>query len=140
LPGAAERLELVALDLEKSSESDFLNAVKGCTHVLHTASPFYLNATTVDELVKPAVHGTLGVLKAAAATPSVRSVVVTSSLASVISSEDKPKDYVYKEQDWNNPDTAGIYPKSKTLAEKAAWDFHAQEKDRSWSLCTVSIS
>jgi dihydroflavonol-4-reductase len=140
LPGAKERLELVKLDLEKSTEEEFLAAVQGCTHVLHTASPFYLNAKTEEELIGPAVKGTMGVLRAAAKTPSVKSVVVTSSVASISGAAGLPDDHVYSDKDWNDPAIAGAYSKSKTLAEKAAWEFWNGLEGPKFTLCTINPS
>jgi nucleoside-diphosphate-sugar epimerase len=136
LPGAAERLELVKLDLEKSEESEFSAAVAGVALIAHTASPFPSKAPKDEnELIKPAIQGTLGVLKAALGSPTVRRIVVTSSVAAV--GEDG--DAVRGEKDWTDLKTAAAYPKSKTMAEQAAWAFY-KEKKPTWSLCTVNPS
>ena len=135
LAGASERLELIALDLEKSSQEEFDKAVEGCTLVAHTASPFpAIEPKHEDELIKPAVNGTLSVLRAAAKASTVKKVVVTSSVAAVGESGDKTRG----EKDWTDlTKPTGAYVKSKTLAEKAAWDFVAENKP-SWSLCTIN--
>ena len=86
LPGAAERLELVEANLLDAS--CWAAVVKGCSHVLHVASPAPAKLPkNEDELVKPAVEGTTNVLKAAHAA-GVRRVVVTSSNASVAHGHD----------------------------------------------------
>ncbi|KAF3491615.1 NADPH-dependent methylglyoxal reductase GRE2 [Arthroderma uncinatum] len=104
--------------------------------VIHTASPFHFRAVDAqNELLAPALNGTKGILHAIKkSAPSVKRVVVTSSLAAMFDVA-KPGDYVYSEADWNpikedevdkNP-TFG-YRGSKTFAEKAAWDFIEKEK------------
>ena len=122
LPHAAERLELVEADLE--SEAAFDRVVDGAAAVLHTASPYSLEvADPQRDLVDPAVHGTRNVLAACARSPSVERVVLTSSMAAVT---DEPEhDYVLTEADWNQHSSLkrNPYYYSKTLAERAAWEF-----------------
>eukprot|EP00469_Lotharella_globosa_P003609 CAMPEP_0167791286 /NCGR_PEP_ID=MMETSP0111_2-20121227/11844_1 /TAXON_ID=91324 /ORGANISM="Lotharella globosa, Strain CCCM811" /LENGTH=376 /DNA_ID=CAMNT_0007683923 /DNA_START=87 /DNA_END=1217 /DNA_ORIENTATION=+ len=142
LPGAAERLELVALDLLKSGPEGFEAAVAGCTYVLHTASPYPLSSPkTEDELVRPAVEGTLSVLRACAATPSVKRVVVTSSCAAIAYGHRGPIGAEkYNEDTWSEDANMGLdeaYMKSKTMAEKAAWAFMKEEK-RGFALTAVN--
>ena len=127
LPGASERLELVAADLLRQGAFD--GAAQGCDAVLHTASPYVLDAKDPQrDLIDPAVMGTRNVLGAAAKSPSVRRVVVTSSMAAIT---DEPEgDHVLTESDWNEKSSLDRNPYyySKTLAERAAWDFVASEK------------
>ena len=79
LPGAGDRLELVAADLLNASSYD--SAVAGCSYVIHAASPYILDAKDPErDLVEPAVRGTENVLAACAKSPSVQRVVVTSSM------------------------------------------------------------
>ncbi|MGB3437778.1 MAG: NAD-dependent epimerase/dehydratase family protein [Actinophytocola sp.] len=73
-----------------------------------------------DELVRPAVDGTLRVLRAAGGA-GVKRVVLTSSIAAIVSWY--RDDTVRTEADWSDVDHSPAYAKSKTLAEKAAWDF-----------------
>ena len=78
-------------------------------------------------LIKPAVEGTLSVLRACRK-HKVKRVVVTSSIASILDTHpDKtPDDDVYNEDHWSDPDRPGgmsAYAKSKVMAEKAAWDY-----------------
>jgi nucleoside-diphosphate-sugar epimerase len=140
LPGAAERLELVALDL--NDETQFDRVVEGVDLIAHTASPFPAsNPKHEDELIKPAVNGTLGILRAALKVPSVRAIVITSSVAAVGEGQSvigEPQ-HVRGENDWANVDKAIPYSKSKALAEKAAWDFW-NEKGKPWTLCTINPS
>jgi nucleoside-diphosphate-sugar epimerase len=116
-----EALELVEADLLK--EATWEPAVAGCEYVLHVASPF-LTKTPKNEsdLIKPAVEGTMSVLKACSKHP-VKHVVVTSSIAAVMSCKDASKKE-YTESDWPVLETVPAYNKSKTLAEKEAWKFY----------------
>jgi len=146
LPHAAERLEIVELDLLQSSPADFERAVLGCTLVAHTASPVSLARVPEEQLVKPAVEGTLAVLRAvaSAAGANVRSVVVTASVASVVSGyspEEEDQHGPFSEKDWSKVESSHGYAKSKTLAERAAWDFwRSLGSSPSWSLSTVNPS
>ena len=118
LPAA---VELVEADLDR--DEGWAEAVAGVDCVQHVASPFPAGVPGhEDELIRPAVDGTLRVLRAAAGSGSVRRVVLTSSIAA-INSGHEPSDKVYSERDWSNPDRSAPYPKSKTLAERAAWEF-----------------
>jgi nucleoside-diphosphate-sugar epimerase len=111
--------DVVTADL--SRDDGWAEAVDGCDHVLHVASPFPRNAPrTEDEIVRPAVDGTLRVLRAAA-NAGVRRVVMTSSLVAVSSGH--PNGPVRTEADWAVVGRSTPYSRSKTLAELAAWDF-----------------
>ncbi|PIO70110.1 NAD dependent epimerase/dehydratase family protein [Teladorsagia circumcincta] len=120
-----DRLELVEADLLK--EDCWKSVVSGCDYVLHIASPFPIvsDATCVDI----AVTGTLNVLRAVSKEPSVKKVVLTSSCAAV--NEGHPQDRAFDETSWTDVDSPLVdyYAKSKTLAEKAAWDFLDSIKD-----------
>ncbi len=120
-----DRLELVEADL--TSDAGWDRAVAGCSYVLHVASPFPAERPDDEmELIGPAVEGTRRVLAACARTKgAVRRVVLTSSVAAVAYGHDKPAGRVLTEEDWSDPDGCEPYPKSKTLAERAAWDFVA---------------
>jgi len=124
MPGA-ERLTLVAADL---MAPDPFSAHMDVDVVLHLASPYVINVRDPQrDLVDPAVQGTLSMLQAAAANPRVKRVVLTSSFAAVT---DSPEDQVLTEADWNLTSSLSRNPYyySKTLAERAAWDFAAREK------------
>jgi dihydroflavonol-4-reductase len=117
---ANERLEIVAADLEQDPGWD--EAMKGVEYVLHIASPFPLfEPENEDDLIAPAVHGTLRVLRAAHQAKVKRVVQVSSNAA--ISSGHHGENKTFTEEDWTYLDKVGAYPKSKTLAELAAWDF-----------------
>ena len=127
--GAAEpgaRLTMFRADL--GQDAGWAEAVAGCDYVLHVASPF---PSTVpkdeNELIGPARDGALRVLRAAR-DAGVKRVVLTSSFAA-IGYGAKDRTTAFTEQDWTNLDdpTVQPYPRSKTIAERAAWDFIAQE-------------
>jgi dihydroflavonol-4-reductase len=125
LPGA-ERLELVAADLNTPGAFDAYTI--DVDYVLHTASPYVLDAKDAQaDLVDPAVRGTLSMLEAAAKSPSVKRVVLTSSMAAVT---DEPDGRVLTEADWNDKSslTRNPYYFSKAEAERAAWAFMEEHK------------
>ena len=115
------QLELFEADLLKPETLDA--AIEGCDYVVHTASPFP-DKEPKDEniLIKPAVEGTLAVMRAAQK-HKVKRVVITSSVAAIMMHTDANKKDVYDESDWSELEACKAYEKSKTLAEKAAWDF-----------------
>jgi nucleoside-diphosphate-sugar epimerase len=118
---ALQRLELVEADLAR--DEGWGDAVAGCTYVHHVASPFPNKVPEhEDELIKPAVDGTLRVLQAAS-DAGVKRVILTSSLAAVSGGHPPDDSRVFTEDDWSIVDRCPPYPKSKTLAERAAWDF-----------------
>jgi dihydroflavonol-4-reductase len=112
-------LEVAAADL--TADEGWSAAAASCEEVHHVASPM-IQPKDPDELIVPARDGTLRVLRAAR-DAGARRVVLTSSFAAVGYSP-KP-DAEYTEADWTDPDMPGLpaYPRSKTLAERAAWDF-----------------
>jgi dihydroflavonol-4-reductase len=121
----AEHLHLVAADL---TDADPFTAHADVDAVMHMASPYSVDVNDPQtDLVDPAVEGTLSMLRAAAAHPRVKRVVLTSSFAAVT---DEPPDRVLTEADWNTQSSLArnSYYYSKTLAERAAWDFVTREK------------
>jgi dihydroflavonol-4-reductase len=120
-----DRLSCVAADLEK--DAGWADAVAGCEHVLHVASPFPLGIPKhEDELIVPAREGTLRVLRAAR-DASVKRVVLTSSFAA-IGYGHGPRQTPFDETSWSDLSAhVFAYAKSKTLAEHAAWDFIADQ-------------
>ena len=122
----AERLSFFAADLE--SDAGWREAVTGCDYVLHVASPFPATVPKhEDELIVPAREGALRVLRAAR-DAGVKRVVLTSSFAAVGYGH-APQSAPFNETNWTNPAGSDVsaYVKSKTLAERAAWDFIARE-------------
>ncbi|HVZ86683.1 MAG TPA: aldehyde reductase [Polyangia bacterium] len=120
-----DRLQVVAADLEK--EAGWPEAVAGCAYVMHVASPFPRTLPKhEDELIVPARDGAIRVLRAAR-DAGVKRVVMTSSFAAIGYGHPGPE-AVYDETMWSDA-TADIAPyvKSKTISERAAWDFIATE-------------
>ena len=132
------RLELVCVDLLK--DEGWRDAVRGCEIVLHLASPFPAEEPKrEDDLILPAREGTLRVLRAAHAA-DVKRVVVVSSTAAVAAGH-AGENRIFTESDWTNVEKAGAYPKSKTLAERAAWDFiRSAENTNRMELVSVNPS
>src|SRR5215471_17128477 len=121
-----ERLSFVAADLEK--DAGWAEAVTGCEYVLHVASPLPPKEPKhEDELIVPAREGSLRVLRAAR-DAGVKRVVLTSSFAA-IGYGHAPQDAPFNETSWTDPNGHDVLPyaKSKTLAERAAWEFIAAE-------------
>jgi nucleoside-diphosphate-sugar epimerase len=123
---AGARVSFVAANLE--ADAGWPEAVAGCDFVLHVASPFPADIPKdEDELIGPARNGALRVLTAARGA-GVKRVVLTSSFAAIgygHPSQAKPFD----ETSWTDPTGSGVAPyvRSKTLAERAAWDFIREE-------------
>lgn len=117
-----DRLEVVVADLD--ADAGWPEAMAGCRHVLHIASP--LGQASETSLVETAVEGTLRVLKAAV-DAGVSRVVLTSSTAACTPGKAIPR--AIDENDWTNPDEPGLsdYRRSKAIAERAAWDFMADK-------------
>jgi len=134
---AGDRLALVAADLNADEGWD--EAVAGCDYVLHVASPFPpVQPKDPDELIVPAREGTLRVLRASL-DRGVRRVVVTSSSAAVRNSGIALPRRPLTEDDWTDPDNPGLtpYARSKTVAERAAWDL-VRERDQASRLAVVN--
>lgn len=131
-----DRLSFVRADL--LADAGWAEAARGCRYVMHVASPYpMLMPKNPDDLIRPAREGTLRVLKAAADAGAERAVV-TSSVAAVASG--RPDKTRFDESDWTDIDapSTSAYAKSKTLAERAAWDFVAE--DGRLQLTTVNPS
>ena len=131
LHGATEfddaRLAVVKADL--SSDEGWAEAVAGCEYVLHVASPTLRDGGASEaEMVSAAVGGVLRVLRAAR-DAKVRRVVLTSASGAVAYGHPRKQTRPYTEEDWTNVDSREVapYQKSKTLAERAAWQFIAEE-------------
>ena len=131
-PGAGD-LTFVQADLEK--DTGWAEAMAGVTAVVHTASPFPITQPKDPAtLIRPAVEGTERVLKAAAAAGITR-IVLTSSTVAVLN--DSKPDSLQDEADWCNlhHPAATAYAKSKTLAERSAWEV---AKARGLKLTTIN--
>lgn len=124
---ANDRLEIVVAGL--NADTGWHEACSNCSGVLHVASPFPSQSPKDDdELVRPARDGALRVL-VAAREANVRRVVVTSSTAAVAYGNGGRHE-PFTEADWSDANVttdSSAYERSKTIAERAAWDWHARE-------------
>jgi dihydroflavonol-4-reductase len=122
---AGDRLSFIAADL--GADTNWPEAVAGCEYVLHVASPTPLKEyKNEDELIIPAREGVLRVLRVAR-DAGVKRVVLTSAFGA-IGMGHKPQKEPFTEKDWTNIKSGlPAYQKSKTLAERAAWDFIKRE-------------
>ena len=121
-----DALEFVVADLTR--DDGWADAVVGVDTVLHVASPVRPGKVAdEDELINPAVDGTLRVLRAAR-DAGVRRVVLTSAFHAVGFGHPHAHDR-FTEDDWSPIDGPGVdaYGRSKILSERAAWEFVASE-------------
>jgi nucleoside-diphosphate-sugar epimerase len=117
-----EDLSIVRADLNE--DAGWPEAMAGSRYLMHVASPFPRQPPKhEDELIVPARDGTLRVLEAAVES-GVETIVMTSSVAAVGYGHPGPTDRTFTEDDWTQP-VKGVapYEKSKTHAERAAWDY-----------------
>ncbi|KAJ3669248.1 hypothetical protein LUZ60_011198 [Juncus effusus] len=127
LDGSSERLHLLKAELLQEGSFDAI--INGCDGVFHVASPVQVTFTDPQsELIDPAVKGTLNVLKSCAKSPSVKRVVVTSSMAAVTHNGKTINPETVVDESWfSSPEFCEQsnlwYHLSKTLAEQAAWKF-----------------
>jgi nucleoside-diphosphate-sugar epimerase len=124
-------LEVVVADL--GNDAGWPQAVDGCTYVLHVASPFpTAQPDDPDELIVPARDGTLRVLRAAL-DAGVERVVVTSSVAAIRNTRSEPGPGPRTEEHWTDAENTALspYTRSKTIAERAAWDLVRERGEES---------
>ncbi|SKB55954.1 NAD-dependent epimerase/dehydratase family protein [Sphingopyxis flava] len=120
------RLRFFAADLEQ--DAGWAEAMAGCSHVAHVASPFPIDVPSdADALVVPAREGALRALRFAKAA-GVQRFVLTSSMAAIAYGHGKGRD-LYDEADWTNLDDPKVmpYPRSKTVAERSAREWARAE-------------
>ena len=117
---STENLNIFTFDLNDDQGWD--QGMEGCDYLLHVASPIALENHDEDFFVKPAVAGVKRAMKFAKK-HNVKKVVLTSSVAAIFETMETKS--FYDETDWSDPENPAIshYSKSKTLAEKAAWEF-----------------
>ena len=123
------RLEIAELDLNR--DDGWEAALQNTTALLHTASPFPLaQPKNEDDVIRPAVEGTQRALSAALAS-GLKRVILTSSTVAITNRKLADGQNAYNENDWTDVDSAMAtpYAKSKTLAERAAWDFVAEHPE-----------
>ncbi len=130
------------VELSLDSDAGWNDATAGVAVLIHSASPFPLVIpANEDELIRPAVDGTLRALRAAKNT-GVKRVILTSSNAAIFG-RDLPKGAkAFDETMWtdvDHPIGRAAYRKSKTLAERAAWDFVKNEAPE-MALTTINPS
>ena len=116
------------IEADLTNDLNWDKAVENCDYVLHVASPIFLRIPKhEDEMIRPAVDGTIRVLKAAR-DAGVKRVVMTSNFGAVGYSH-TDTNTIITEACWTDPNEKdlSIYNKSKVLAEKAAWDFMEKE-------------
>jgi len=127
-PAAINALSFVELDL--LSDDGWTEALQGIDVLMHTASPFTIDKVKDENvLIRPAVDGTLRALRAAHAA-GVKRVILTSSVAAIEGVELGQGATAHDETNWtdvSSPLGSDPYTKSKTLAERAAWDYIANE-------------
>ncbi len=125
--GSADGLDFATADLMK--DDGWAGALKGSSSVLHVASPFpSTNPKSDDELVKPARDGALRVLTAARNAGAKR-VVMTSSIGAIAYGHGG-RTIPFTEADWTdatNLNDSSAYERSKTIAERSAWDWIHRE-------------
>ncbi|MBS0482286.1 MAG: NAD-dependent epimerase/dehydratase family protein [Proteobacteria bacterium] len=123
---AGDRLSFVVADL--SSDDGWAQAAQGCTYAFHGASPTPSGSQVLeDDWIRPAVEGNLRVLRAAR-DAGVKRVVLTSAFGAIGAGHDKSLGRPFVETDWSDlGGNIAPYQKSKTLAERASWEFIARE-------------
>ncbi|MBZ4187903.1 SDR family oxidoreductase [Niabella beijingensis] len=126
--GITDQHRLTFVEADLMDDENWQAAVTDCTYVLHVASPIFLRLPKQeDEMIRPAVEGTLRVLRAAR-NAGVKRVVMTSNFGAVGYSH-TDRNTLITEESWTSPDQKGLsaYNRSKVLAEHAAWDFIKKE-------------
>jgi len=129
------KLEFCKLDLLHDEGWD--EAAFDCDYLLHVASPFTIAEPKRESLlIDPALEGTIRALNASKKSSKVKKVVLTSSMAAIAYGHHKQ---LCTPQDWTDTTkNVGAYVKSKTIAEKAAWDFVHNDNDHSFSMTTIN--
>ena len=132
-----DNLEFCELDL--LSDDGWDDAIKGCEFLMHVASPFInIEPKDENEYIRPAVDGTIRALNAAKSA-GIKRVVLTSSMVSMLENADKSINV--DAESWTNVKAKNVsaYSKSKTLAERAAWEFiSGQTDDKPMELSVVN--
>lgn len=133
LPGASERLKIFNADLNEPDS--FKPAIKGCIGVFHLAHPMEFQGDEPEETVtNRAVQGVIGILKTCLELKTVKRIVLTSSVSTIIGQNSSNIDEVLDENSWTDVDflracdatmnvNISTYPVSKALSEKAALEF-----------------
>ncbi|WP_261810625.1 SDR family oxidoreductase [Levilactobacillus humaensis] len=126
--GVQDLSQVSVVEADLTHDAHWADVMAGATYVIHVASPTP-NRVFKDEneMIRPAVNGVRRVLTAAR-DAGVKRVVLTSAYGAIFAGHSH-RTTPYTEKDWSNLVAKGIHPyqKSKTLAERAAWDFIATE-------------
>lgn len=132
-----ELLRFFAADLE--NDAGWAEAMAGCSHVAHVASPFPVGAPSDEELIVPAREGALRALRFARGAGVERFVLTSSVAAIAYGHPGEPR--TYTEADWTDVTApkVGAYIKSKTIAERAARDWMTAEGG-AMEFCSVNPS
>ncbi len=128
-----EKLEFCKLNLLEDEGWD--DAASDCDYLLHIASPCFIEEPNDEQqLIEPALEGTLRALRAAQKS-KVKKVVLTSSMGSMAYGHNKT---ICDQTDWTDiSKDVGAYIKSKTIAEKGAWDFVNNHSCVSFTMTTI---
>ncbi|KAM6493011.1 D-lactaldehyde dehydrogenase [Amanita muscaria] len=143
-----DKFELVVVE-DITKDDAFDESVKGVEAIIHAASPVTFDVDDPNELIEPAVNGTVGILNSAVKNcPDVRRIIVIASEASIYRESNEL--LVLNEKDWNDEvierveqlgrNASGLdkYRAAKTLAEKAAWAFyHERQSQLNWDLVVI---
>jgi nucleoside-diphosphate-sugar epimerase len=135
----ASRLEFAMLNL--LSDDGWDEAMQGARYLLHIASPVPRQPPKDPaELIEPARAGALRALRAASAA-GIERTVMTSSIAAIAAGHKRSADSLFDENDWSDlSGKMGAYERSKTVAEKAAWDFMEDVKAEGSVMELVTIN
>ncbi|MFK7753525.1 MAG: NAD-dependent epimerase/dehydratase family protein [Sedimentitalea sp.] len=126
-PASLDHMSLVALDL--TTDAGWDTAMQGADVMMHTASPVPIRQPKDPQVtIRPAVDGAMRAVRAARAA-GIRRVIMTSSIAAVSGTDLPMGKTVYDEDDWTDLNQPRLtpYTQSKTLAERAVWDWQKDE-------------
>ncbi|KAI8028080.1 hypothetical protein LOK49_LG02G00598 [Camellia lanceoleosa] len=135
LPGTSEKLQ--NFNVDPALPESFDDAIQGCIGVFHVAHPIDFEDKEPKEVkTQRAINATLGILKACLKSKTVKRVIYTSSVSTIILNG-KGLDVLDKRH-WSDIDFVrslnrygASYIISKTLTEKAALEF---VKNMDWIL------
>ncbi|THU78801.1 NAD(P)-binding protein [Dendrothele bispora CBS 962.96] len=144
------KLGLVVIGDDMGKTGAFDEAVQGVDAVIHTAASVHLNAKEPREIINPAVRGVTGIMESLLKYgTSVKRLVITSSCAAICAFSTVP--VTLSEENWNDEHVKeceekgkdasplAMYAASKTLAEKAGWEFYEKHKSElNWDLCFIN--
>lgn len=135
--------KLTIFQADLLDQGSFDAAMKDCELVFHTASPFIMSGfeDANEALVKPAKEGTRNVLNSVDRTPTVKRVVLTSSVTAIYGDAADSRNVangIFTEEHWNTTSSVDHQPYmySKTVAEREAWSMHSQQER--WDLVAVN--